>query len=331
MIKKLVFVESKVFFPYTNQAVETEILNHVGRDELVIYLWANNKTVFIGKNQNAFSQCDILALRADGGYLARRFTGGGAVYHDKGNLNFSFFAHRENYDKTLNFSIIVDALKSLGVTATLSGRNDMIADGKKFSGNAFYESKDACLHHGTLLIKSVHANVEKYLRVHPEKIATKGVKSVSSRIVNLTQINPAITPEKVVNAIFIAAKKKFPQAEIETRNFYDFDRKEVKNLIKHYGDQNYILGDDIHYDFNFVRRFEWGTADIRVKLSQGKIEKIKIYSDALDTELATLQEKLLLGADIKTYDGEYSDIARAIEQALEESDNNAWPSVLTDN
>ncbi len=315
-INKLVFIRSRDFYPYRNQAVEAELTGYAAKGCLIIYLWANDKTVFIGKNQNAFSECNIELLEKDGGFLCRRFTGGGAVYHDKGNINFTFISHKEEYDKRLNFEIMLEAVKSLGLNAELSGRNDITVDGKKFSGNAFYEGREVGLHHGTVLINTDQEKLQKYLKVSSQKLVAKGVKSVVSRVVNLGELNTSITADSVAKAIFDAARAKYPEADVEEWNMNSFDENRIKDKIEGFTDRSYLLGEDVIYDTRLEKRFDWGTADIRVKARDGKIEKIKIYSDSLDTELASRQEKALIGAKIDSYSGEFSDITEALSEKL---------------
>ena len=152
MSKRLTVIEGISTSPYENLALEEWLLNHVAADEVILYLWQNQHTVVIGKNQNAWKECNITTLEADGGHLARRLSGGGAVYHDLGNLNFTFLAQKENYDVSKQTDVILNALAALGIVAEKSGRNDILVDGRKISGNAFYDHKGRCYQHGTLLL-----------------------------------------------------------------------------------------------------------------------------------------------------------------------------------
>ena len=172
--------------PHYNLAVEEYLFRHETDD--VCMLWQNAHTVVIGKNQNAFVEVDVDALQRDGVHLARRITGGGAVYHDLGNVNFSFIS-ANSAETGLDFARftapIIKALASLGVHAELSGRNDLLLDGQKFSGNAQYSANGRTLHHGTLLFDADLAVLARYLRPDEEKLKSKGIKSVRSRVTNL--------------------------------------------------------------------------------------------------------------------------------------------------
>ena len=152
MVKKLEFFVSESLNVYENIAFEYGLLRTCQSDAVRIFLWSNDKTVVIGKNQNALGEVNLPALEKIGGRLARRLSGGGAVYHDKNNLNFTFVAKDCNYDVQKQLSVIARALGKWGIRVEVSGRNDVLAEGRKFSGNAFLHEKSFSLHHGTILI-----------------------------------------------------------------------------------------------------------------------------------------------------------------------------------
>ncbi|MBR5295477.1 MAG: lipoate--protein ligase, partial [Clostridia bacterium] len=171
---------------HENMAMDEWFLDHVGDDELILLLYQNENAVIIGKNQNPWVECDLEKMKEDGVQLARRVSGGGAVYHDLGNINFSFIAGKNRYDLESQLSLIMTAVQSLGIPCEFSGRNDILTDGKKFSGNAFADRKGKKMHHGTLLVSSDLGRLSRYLTVDPKKIASKGIASVRSRVCNLT-------------------------------------------------------------------------------------------------------------------------------------------------
>lgn len=313
MIERLKIIRANGFYPYRNQAIERALLDDCEKGEMILYLWQNDKTVFIGKNQNAFTECRAQVLFEDGGYVARRFTGGGAVYHDKGNLNFTFIAPREDYSLENQFSILSDALRSLGFEATLSGRNDVLIDGKKISGNAFYQSGKNCLHHGTVLISSDREAIAKYLTVSRVKLSAKGVKSVQSRVANLCDFRSGVNAESVAAALTDAFSARYPGAEKIFLGEDDLSSEEIGRLTAHFADRTYILGDDVKYSVSFERRYEWGVADVRLEMKGDVIEKARIYSDALDVDAVAEKERLLTGTDVKApADGRVKDIIETI-------------------
>ena len=173
MIKKLQFYVSHTVNPYINLATEKYLFDTVDNDSLILYLWQNQNTVVIGKNQNAFSECRTELLTSEGGRLARRLSGGGAVFHDLGNLNFTFISSTDNLDVAKNMEVIRRACLLAGIDAECSGRNDVLADGRKFSGNAFYNSRGRSYHHGTLLINADTEKLGRYLTPPKAKLRAK--------------------------------------------------------------------------------------------------------------------------------------------------------------
>ena len=174
MIKKIYTIESGCFNPYQNMGLEEYLMYQAGEDECILYLWQNERTVVIGRNQNAWKECRTKELEADGGYLARRLSGGGAVFHDLGNLNFTFLARRCNYDVDKQTDVVLEAVRRLGLSACKSGRNDITINGCKFSGNAYYSTGDCCYHHGTILMHADQEQMEKYLHVSREAGIQRG-------------------------------------------------------------------------------------------------------------------------------------------------------------
>ena len=204
MIERLLVCRSGGYSPYENLALEEALLNRVGKGELILYLWQNERTVVIGKNQNPWKECRTALLREEGGHLARRLSGGGAVFHDLGNLNFTFLMSTEDYDLSRQLTVLEKACQSLGIPAQRSGRNDLLADGRKFSGNAFYKHNGKAYHHGTLMVDVDMEKVQRYLSPSKAKLAAKGVDSVRSRVVNLREFVPDLTIARLSDALIAA-------------------------------------------------------------------------------------------------------------------------------
>lgn len=195
---KLRVVLSDSFNPYFNLAVERWLLETLEPNCQVLYLWRNHDTVVIGRSQNPWLECNLTKMQADEVALVRRPTGGGAVFHDLGNTNFTFLTHGAGYDKQANSAIITKALASLNLKAMAVGRNDIVVEDpssgelRKISGSAYRELADRALHHGTLLICADLQRLAEYLNPRKKKLAAKGVQSVRSRVINLIEVKPDI-------------------------------------------------------------------------------------------------------------------------------------------
>ena len=190
--------------PYYNLALERSLFDFVDEDTVILYLWQNSHTIVIGKNQNAYAECKVDEFINDGGNLARRPSGGGAVYHDLGNLNFSIICKDSIAKEHTYQRIVKEALSYFGIVSEFNGRNDLTVDDKKFSGNAFYVKDDVLCQHGTILINSDFKELSKYLTPDISKLERNHVKSVESRVVNLSEISDQITVESMKEAMIKA-------------------------------------------------------------------------------------------------------------------------------
>lgn len=277
---------SKVFNPYYNLALEEYLIS---KEENVLYLWQNENTVVIGRNQNPYRECDIGQISKDEIYLARRKSGGGAVYHDLGNLNFTIISRKtknlENTNIDDNFKFIISALKSIGIISSLSGRNDIIVNSKKISGSAFYEKNNIFCHHGTILI---YLNIEKldlYLKPSKLKLESKGIESVKSRVVNLSQVDDRISVGKVKNSLVDAYRKSYKEVNIEyIDSFYFEENIELINLVEFYSSWEWIYGESPKSNLSLEERFSWGIIQFEFNIRKGIIEDSYISTDSIINE-----------------------------------------------
>ena len=312
---KLQFVVSNQTNPYWNIAVENYLVEHA--DGIVLYLWRNRRTVVIGQNQNPFGECNVEALEADGGYLMRRKTGGGAVYHDDGNLNFSFVVPKALYDQQRQFRVIQRAVESFGLHTELSGRNDILCEGRKFSGNAFSKGRFNDLHHGTILIKGNMEDLARYLKPKPAKLQKHGVSSVQSRVVNLSELNAGITTESLGPRLKDAFVEEYKGADSQFSilNFDDLiGRPEVRALYEEFASDEWRFGRWRTFTAQHSAQFDWGGVELQLTVDQehGVVTDVQISSDALD--LAALDEarRLLIGASTAVAPQSDSPIVRDI-------------------
>ncbi len=296
---KLQFIVSDQTEPYWNIAVENFLVESA--ECVTLYLWRNRRTVVIGQNQNPYSEVNVEALEADGGFLMRRKTGGGAVYHDDGNLNFSFVVPKALYDQQRQFSVIQRAVESFGLHTELSGRNDILAEGRKFSGNAFSKGRVNDLHHGTLLISGDMSDLAHYLKPKPAKLQKHGVASVRSRVVNLAELNPAITPESIAPRLKEAFLSEYSEYSENSENS-DFSeiikRPEVRALHDHFASPEWKYGRWRTFTAQRSAQFDWGGVELALTVdeSRGIITDVQLASDALDLAALDDARRLLTGA-----------------------------------
>jgi lipoate-protein ligase A len=280
---KLRLAKSNSYNPWHNLSLEEYLMSTVKDDEIILYLWQNEHTVVIGKNQNAWKECAWQQLEADNGKLARRLSGGGAVYHDLGNLNFTFIMNKEHYNLNKQHTVIINALKSFGVVAEFSGRNDMLIDGKKFSGHAYYFNKDKSYHHGTLMVNSDLQKLGYYLKPSEKKIKSKGVDSVRSRVTNITDVNPNVTIDKLKQAMDESFINLY-DGEI-SHETYDENIELIGELYEKYSSWEWRFGQSPVFDISYTEKFTWGEVEFQFTQKNGEIIDSKIYTDAMDTEL----------------------------------------------
>ena len=295
MIKRIYYHQTSQTIPYDNIALEEYLLFHVEPGECILYLWQNKHTVVIGRNQNAWKECKTEELKRDGGYLARRLSGGGAVFHDLGNLNFTFLVRKEDYDVERQLEVILRAVQKLGINAEKSGRNDITVNGSKFSGNAFYSTRDCCYHHGTLLFDVDKESLSKYLNVSKEKLQSKGVSSVRARIANLKEFNPDITLEQLSQKLIEAFGEVY---QLEPQKLADdrIDKKAVDDASEKFSSWDWVYGSPIKFSYEFSKRFDWGDIQIQLEIVQGKILNAAAYSDSLNPHFISALPDAFVGS-----------------------------------
>lgn len=296
--------------PYINLAVEEYLTFSCEEDEVILFLWQNAHTVVIGRNQNPWRECYVERIKADGVYLARRMSGGGAVYHDMGNLNFTFIAKDGLYDISRQTDVILLACKLMGINAEKTGRNDLTVDGKKFSGHAYYSSNGYNYHHGTIMMNVSGEDLPKYLMVSEAKLKSKGVASVRSRVTNLmdwipedrlTEISgPAgevPEAERTAKAVRAMQEQLIRAAEREYGCSAEAaDLPAVpEELHAKYASEEWRYGTRIPFSKVIEHRFDWGGVEIQLEMRGEYISQCRIYSDALETELFGQIEELLEG------------------------------------
>lgn len=284
MTRDLFYINADTDIPYANQGLEEYLLQRVRPGQIILYLWQNRRTVVLGRNQNCWRECRVEQLLRDEGYPSRRLSGGGAVFHDLGNLNFTFLCCAGDYDLEFNLAVIADALSRAGISTERSGRNDLLAAGRKFSGNAFYKVGDQCLHHGTIMVEVDLDDMSRYLQPSPGKLAAHGVASVRARVANLRDLAPRLSVERL-RGLLAASLGRIGGREPQELALAQQEWHEAEQLSLRFGDWNWICGRQADFDIELEERFPWGGVNCQLQVCGGWIEQAALYSDAMEALL----------------------------------------------
>lgn len=247
------------------------------KGEKVVYVWRNQKAVIVGVGQNTLSEVDLTYTSSENIQVVRRITGGGAVYHDLGNICFTVIGdYTEKSDNVQAFTRpVIEFLATLGVKAEFSGRNDILVDGYKISGMAQCVKGDKIMHHGTLLFDTDMSVLEKALKPNPLKLQAKGVKSVRKRVVNLKEYLPDMDANEFYNAF-----RSFMQNNLVSRHFDASEIEEIEKLkTNKFSRYDWNIGKSPRGQFKRSARLSFGTLDISFDITDGVIKNPEIYGD----------------------------------------------------
>lgn len=300
---------SESFDPRFNLSVEEWLMNCSEPDEVLLFLWQNENTIVIGRNQNPFKECDVKRLKEDDVHLVRRLSGGGAVYHDLGNLNFTFISSDKNYDVEQNMKIILDGIARFGIQGYFTGRNDLMVQERKFSGNAFFSEKGMNCHHGTLLVDVDLDKLSRYLTVPPIKLQSKGIESVTARVINLKEIYPQIDIVSL-KAALIASFSEFYNTEAQVIVLSE-NAIDVSKYIEKYDSWEWNYSESPDFSIVVEDKFDWGIFEIHLELSDGKIKDCRIFTDAIELEDFKNMERSLRNKQLRN-----DDILKVIGQCI---------------
>lgn len=285
--------------PYRNLATEEFLIRylaeHLQDDMAILYLWQNMDCVVFGRNQNPSNECRLDVMENLEVLPVRRKTGGGAVFHDLQNLNFSFIVPAGYYDRDASMQIVARALQLCGIDAVVNGRNDIVVGDCKVSGNAYLSKYGVCLHHGTLLIATDTEKMERLLTVDADKFAGKGIRSVRSRVKNLKEIMPTLTVEdygKALEECFLEYYAGNKNAVFEPLALEGKDMDRIRHLQEEYASKEWIFGHEIRQIWSINKRFDWGSCNIQYTGAS-----YRIYSDTLYTEAFEQVKKIVQNQD----------------------------------
>ncbi len=274
-------------------ALEEYLLENIQDGEIILYLWQNQNTIVIGKNQNPWRECRVSLAEKDHILIARRLSGGGAVFHDLGNLNFTFIMKKELYNLDKQLETIIMTAKDLGINAVFTGKNDIAVQGKKFSGNAFYFGEEGYYHHGTILVSTDLTRLGHYLQVSPEKMRSKGIDSVESRVVNLVDLNPEVTVDHFSQGLV----KSFETIYKSSAETIQLPPKQLlQGKIEKNKAWEWLFSQTPKFDIQLEKRFDFGHMEFLFYLKDSRINKVIIYSDTVMVNILAAIQKVLIGA-----------------------------------
>ncbi|MFJ7365018.1 lipoate--protein ligase [Peribacillus frigoritolerans] len=293
----MLFIDNKgITDPRINLAIEEYALKHLNIDETYLLFYINRPSIIIGRNQNTIEEINSDYVDERGITVVRRLSGGGAVYHDLGNLNFSFIT-KDDGDSFHNFKKftqpVVETLEKLGIHAELSGRNDILAEGKKISGNAMFSTKGRMFSHGTLLFQSEMDHIVSALKVKKDKIESKGIKSIRSRVGNIADfLKEPMSVEEFRS--FLLQNIFKDSGEVTEYVLTETDWEKIHEISEdRYQNWEWNYGKSPKFNLQNSHRFPVGSVDIRLEVNRGIIENCKIYGDFFGVgEVADIERKL---------------------------------------
>jgi lipoate-protein ligase A len=295
---EMLFIDNEQHYdPMINLAIEEYCLKYLDPDETYLLFYINQPSIIIGKNQNTIEEINTKYVEDNGIKVVRRLSGGGAVYHDKGNLNFSFIT-KDDGDSFHNFKKftepVIKALEKLGVKAELSGRNDIMADGRKISGNAQFATRGRIFSHGTLLFDSEIEHVVSALNVKKEKIESKGIKSIRSRVANISELmDQKMTTEefrKILLSYIFDTNGDVPQYQLTEK-----DWEKIHEISRdRYQKWEWNYGRSPKFNLQHSKRFPAGSIDLRLEVKKGIIQDCKIFGDFFGVgDIADIEKRLI--------------------------------------
>ncbi|WP_285767632.1 lipoate--protein ligase [Peribacillus sp. SI8-4] len=293
----MLFIDNKgITDPRINLAIEEYALKHLDIDETYLLFYINRPSIIIGRNQNTIEEINADYVDGNGITVVRRLSGGGAVYHDLGNLNFSFIT-KDDGDSFHNFKKftqpVVETLEKLGIQAELSGRNDILAEGKKISGNAMFSTKGRMFSHGTLLFQSEMDHIVSALKVKKDKIESKGIKSIRSRVANIAEfLKEPMSIEEFRS--FLLENIFKDSGKVTEYVLTEEDWAQIHKISEErYQSWEWNYGKSPKFNLQNSHRFPVGSVDIRLEVNKGIIENCKIYGDFFGVgEVADIERKL---------------------------------------
>lgn len=297
MIEKLYLAYADGSDPARNLAIGSALLDNVLPGELILYLWQNDNTVLIGRNQDLRKDVNLKSIERDGVHIVRSTAGGAAIYHDLGSLIYTFIARDNDFSTEKQTSIILEAIHSLGFDAEIREKRAIFVNGKKVAGGGYYHENGASLQHGTILVNCDINKVMEYIVPDPEKFTERGLEQINSRMANLCDTIPTVTVEEVGAAIIAACEKEYNTKRI-LYTIPNMDLFEQKEFL--YRSRTWTYGRSIDYDHSCKRRFNWGELRFEFQTENGVISNLRVLSDSAEPSIIDDIREALLGVPFNT-------------------------------
>jgi lipoate---protein ligase len=294
-IRGMLVVRSNSMNPCHNLAMEELCLDKVGPGGRILFLWQSSDTVVIGKNQNPWMECSLTAMEKGGAKLARRLSGGGAVFHDAGNLNFAFLMPRREYNKETVYFIVIQALHHFGVQAAVLGKSGLAVNGRKVSGNAFCYRRENVLHHGTLLISTNLDKMSRYLSSAHSYIHSRSIRSNPAPVANLRDMANSITIPQLAVVLAETAAAEWRQ-EVLWGEDKLLEPKVLDSTEKKYASWEWRFGMTPPFEVEMNWRFRWGEARVRLLVEKAFIRQSEVDLQGNYRRLAPIIGQILTGA-----------------------------------
>lgn len=277
----MIYLESKSFDPSYNTALELFAFNVLAKHDDVFYLWINQPCIVVGKNQNTREEINQSYCDQNGIKIVRRVSGGGAVYHDHNNLNYTIISNtnKDPFDFKSMTQPVIDALKEMGVEACFTGRNDLQIKDQKFCGNAQYIKGNRIMHHGCMMFDVDLTVLEKALTVSKDKIESKGKKSVRSRVTN---IKDHMQDKSWTVKDFLDKLRNFMDLKYHMQEYHltPSDEAEIKKIMQEKNDSwDWVYGNNPKFSIQRKRRLPSGQVEANINVENGIIQNIKFYGD----------------------------------------------------
>ena len=294
MIRRTACLIARGSDPFRNQAIEKHLMDTLPEDTAILYLWQNAPTVMLGRAQNPWYEVPVDDFAAKGGCIGRRFSGGGAMYQDRGCLNFSFIVPKTRFDIPRQLSAIGMAVGAFGVQAQASGRNDLSVEGRKFCANAFFKSGSAALHHGTVLVSAQLGQMVNALTVEERKLPP-GLKKPFPQVTNLSDVAHTANIPALQESLYWAFGRAFGMQPgmLDERML---DSRTVDAAAAQFAAREWIYPSGIPYTFTVSERFPWGGVTVQMREEGGIVRDVRVYTDAMEAALFSHIEQALIGS-----------------------------------